>query len=107
MVVGTRSGAADGRCGWARPTGRAGGTTGAAIKDGRARWTRKGAADEDGRGGRRWGRKRVAQQAADEDSRPAAAVSGRNTGVAAIAVASSTDPGTAAASKKAQWDSSC
>ena len=84
--------------------------TGAANEDGRggrgrARWTRKGAADEDGRGGRGWGRKRLAQQAADEDSRPAAAVSGRNAGAAAIAAVSSTDPGTTAALKKV--DSSC
>ena len=61
---------------------RAGITTGAADKDrrggrGRAGWTRKGEADEDGRGGRGWGGNRVAQQAADEDSRPTAATRGR------------------------------
>ena len=47
--------------------------------------TRTGAVDvvdEDGRGGRGW-----------EDSRPTAAVAGRNHGAAAIAAASSTIPG--------------
>ena len=77
---------------------RAGIMTGAAIEDGRggrgrARRTRKGEADEDGRGGRGWRGKRVAQQAADEYSRPTAAVAGRNTGAAAIAAASSIIPG--------------
>ena len=71
---------------------------GAADEDGRGgqgrvQWMRTGAADEDGRGGRGWGGKRVAPAAADEDSRPTAAVAGRNTGAAAIAAASLTIPG--------------